>query len=891
MTERRLIEEALPLAVVNAESAREKYLRQGNISTMHLWWARRPLAMSRAIVFGSLLPDPGDARRRQSILDVMVEASTFEAGVRSDRINPLRQLLHETYPAGPPKVLDCFAGGGAIPLEALRLGCDTTAVDLNPVAYLIEKCVLEYPQRFGQVDELGDNTLATEFVRWANWVRAKVGPQLSPVFPPDASGRRPAVYFWARTMTCPNPACRAEIPLLASLWLANRVGRKVWLAVDARPGRVDLSVRSGVPPAGLDLSVGTVKASSVTCPGCGTSAEAREVRAFGKRVGFGRRLFAVLMIDKRSRSYRSPRSDEIEGADTFATAVLGDLEETADGTSALPDEGMIESQYRRYGNLVYGIDTFRDLFNDRQLFVLGSLCQAVRAAYEAMLAEGVRADRAVALATYLGLMVDRVADYNSSFCLWNVQGEKIAHTFNFQAIPMIWDYVEIDPLAKVSGNLEGAINWIELALRHCSTTGSMTADVQRGDAQHLGFADSTFDAVIVDPPYYDAIQYADLSDFFYVWLKRSIGHLYGDLFATPLSPKQQEIIESRADKKSPEYISHDEFELRLQRALKEIARVVKRDGIVAIVFAHTDVEAWERLLRALRAAGLVVSTSWPMRSEMARRPTALISAVLGSSVVLVCRPQRAEREGFYDDVVRELESRVAERLDAFEAMGLVGADYFVSAIGPAFEVFAAYARVVKLSGEEVDIPELMVLARQAVARHAMRRLLGAEFLTAIDPESMFYLTWRWAYLTGSVPADEAYKLEKAFDIDLGVLSRPSSFARQSGSTFALLGPHERKNLKLSLSPPLIDVLHLSCQLWDAGRRRELEEVLGATGAGAQPGFWALARALGEILPDGDRERTLLLGLTGNRDALSEAAAKSTIKVEELTLFDIADTPR
>ena len=303
--------------------------------------------------------------------------------------------------------------------------------------------------------------------------------------------------------------------------------------------------------------------------------------------------------------------------------------------------------------------------------------------------------------------------------------------------------------------------------------------------------------MIVDPPYYDAIQYGDLSDFFYVWLKRSIGHLYPGVLGTPLTPKQQEIIESRADPKSPEHISHEEFERRLQRALGEIARVVKRDGMVAIVFAHTDVEAWERLLRALRLANLMVTTSWPMRSEREARSTANISAVLGSSVVLVCRPQAGQGEGFYDDVVRDLEQRIADRLDAFEEMGLAGADYFISAIGPAFEVFARYSRIVKLSGEEVDVSDLMVLARQAVARHAMRRLLGEEPLAALDPESLFYLTWRWAYLTAAIPADEAYKLEKAFDVDLGHLCGPRGFARQSASSFTLLGPEDRKGIKLS----------------------------------------------------------------------------------------------
>jgi adenine-specific DNA methylase len=502
-----------------------------------------------------------------------------------------------------------------------------------------------------------------------------------------------------------------------------------------------------------------------------------------------------------------------------------------------------------------------------------------------MLGEGMAPERALAVATYLGFVIDKIADYNSSFTSWATSGEFLRSTFARQAIAMIWDYVETDPFHRGEGIWNAHVRWIELAIQHCSAAAGRPATVQRGDAQHLPFDDGSFDAVIVDPPYYDAIQYGDLSDYFYVWLKRSIGHLYPSVFSTPLTPKQQEIIESRADRKSREYISHEEFERRLQGALGEMARVVKADGVLAIVFAHTDVEAWERLLRALRAAKLVVTTSWPMRSEREARTTAQISAVLGSSVVLVCRRQGGGQDGFFDDVVRLLEERIAERLDAFAEMGLVGADYFVSAIGPAFEVFAQYSRVVKLSGEEVGVSELMVLARQAVARHAMRRLMGPEQLAAIDPDSLFYLTWRWAYLTAPVPADEAYKLERAFDVDLGHLCRPGGLAEQSGSNFTLLGPQERRGLKLGSSPSLVDVLHLACQLWDAGRRRELEQVLGSSGMGNEPGFWAMARALAQMMPDGSRERTMLLGLGGNRDALSQAAARSVARAEELTLFD------
>ncbi|MBA2726138.1 MAG: DUF1156 domain-containing protein [Actinobacteria bacterium] len=401
----------------------------------------------------------------------------------------------------------------------------------------------------------------------------------------------------------------------------------------------------------------------------------------------------------------------------------------------------------------------------------------------------------------------------------------------------------------------------------------------------MPFEDSAFDAIIVDPPYYDAIQYGDLSDFFYVWLKRSVGHLYPELFSTPLTPKLQEIIESRADKKSPEYISHDEFEVRLQKALGELARVVRPGGVVSIVFAHTDVEAWERMLRALRGAGLVVSTSWPMRSERSARSTAQISAVLGSSVVLVCRRSHGQGDGFYDDVVRELETRIASRLERFERMGLVGADYFASAVGPAFEVFAQYSKVIRLSGEEVDVSDLMVLARRTVARHAMRRLLGDESIQTLDGTSLVYLTWRWAYGVGAIPADEAYKMERAFDVDLSDLSGSHGLVDKSGSNFTLRGPDERKGMKLPEGhAEVIDVLHQACLLWDAGRRKELEGLLADTGMVNEASFWALARALAEVLPEGERERTMLLGLTGNQEGLAHAAVTEHMKPEQSKLL-------
>lgn len=745
--------------------------------------------------------------------------------------------------------------------------------------------MLEYPELFSQPTQDGKNSLAEDVRRWGQWVREQARIEVQELFPAGDAGRRGLVWFWARTMPCANPACGVDVPLVKSWWLAKGRNR-VWLEPALEDGLIRLTLRSGAEITRQDRDTGTVKAASVTCPACSATISAAAVREHGKRVGYGVRLLGVLEQTPGGRSYRAPEESDL-AATLAADSFLDELDEYEDGTAAIPDELIDPTKYRRLQSLVFGIRRYRDLFTPRQLVVLTALCRASRRAHAEMLAEGVEPERARAVATYLGLLIDRIADYNSAFCSWHLTGEKTGHTYARQAIPMIWDFTEIDPFAEVPGNWDAGLKSIAAAINRCSETGSVPARVIRGNAQALaGLPDASFDAVVVDPPYYDAVQYADLSDFFYVWLKRSVGHLYPELFSAPLTPKTQEVIENTADKKSDAYISSAEFERRLSRAIEEMRRVVKPDGVVTLVFAHTESDAWERLLRALLSAGLVVSTSWPMKSEMGSRSTANISAVLGSSVVLVCRPRAVEESGYYDEVVRELDQRIAERLVEFEELGLAGADYLISAIGPAFEVFGRYSSVRRLNDEEVSVAELLALARRTVARHAMRRLLGSEALASVDDITLLYLTWRWAYGAARIPVDEAQKLGKAFHIEVDELGGVDGLAETSRESYGLRGPDERKRIPLGPAPSMVDVLQLACQLHDSGRRRELAELLASTGLAEETAFWAAARAIAESLPDGNRERTMLVNLLGGREQVV-AAARETQPSEAMRLFNEA----
>jgi putative DNA methylase len=879
---KRLIEDVLPLSAINRASDTDKRTHDGHISTLHVWWARRPLPMARSMVYASLLDDP-EERQRSEDENLIVDSLPFAGLLTSAAIRQMRVRLHEQY-GRPPKVLDCFAGGGAIPLEALRLGCDTTALDLNPVAHLVERGAIEFPQRFREVDERGRSALVVDVQRWAKWVANTTASEVADLYPvrPDTGTPTP-YYFWVRTMPSPDPTTEAEIPILSSRLLAEG-RRNAWVEVEVAGKEIRLRVHQGDAPDDPTLKEGFESGGSVTCPISGMTSPQREVKAFGKTHGFGQRLYAVCDVDGHERRYREPSEEELAAAD-LARIRREALEGTeySEGTSVIPDEVVDEIGYNNLQFLPYGYATWRSLFTDRQIVLYATLSQNIRRAHERMIEGGMDAERAAAVAAYLAFILDKVADRNSAFSSWATNRETIRGTFPGQTVQMRWDFCENYPFRSGSGSWDDAAAAVCKVIDHCTQVSERPARVVRGDAQEMPFEDGEFDAVVIDPPYYSSIMYSDLSDFFYVLLKRSIGHLYPQYFHTPWTPKSQEIVQNRCAPTYAGYISEEEFDRRLERALREVARVVAKDGVVSIVFAHTDVRAWEKLLRALQAVGLVVTTSWPVRSEMKGRPVAQVKAALASSVVLVCRPTAGNREGYYDDVIRELDARIGERLAVFDEMQLTGADYFVSAVGPAFEVFAQYAKVVRLSGEEVGVDELMVLARQVVARHAARKLLDGESLSSLDDQSLLYLTWRWAYEGAPIPADDAYKLARAFDLDLGTLASPGSILRKAGSTFHLLGPDERRDIKLRPGSSLVDVLQVAAQLHEAGRRKELIGLLAESGFSTDPGFWALGSAIAQALPDGDREKTMLLGLTANRASLA-TAAQSSRPVEVPSLF-------
>jgi adenine-specific DNA methylase len=547
---KRLIEADFPLREVSEHSAREKTIRHGHISTLHIWWARRPLAASRTTALAALVPDSPD--QREQLLRLIAQLAPWEVVSRNDAggqhlLGRARELIRQAYSGRAPKVLDPFAGGGSIPLEALRLGCETYALDYNPVAVLILKAVLEFPQRYGQ-------KLLEGVITWGIWVMEKARQELDCFYPADPDGSIPVGYIWARTLPCQNPACGAEIPLMRQTWLAKKENRKIALKLIPNRGarRVEVEILgANGEPIDFDPEEGTVSRAHVRCPLCGGTIDDKTTRRLFREGKSGQRLMAVVLHhpNRPGKTYRLPTERDLAAFRAAEAALVRARHRLAQdwGMDPVPDEPLPPLETLGFRVQRYGLTRWGDLFNPRQKLALLTFAEKVRQAHAQMLSQGAEPDFAKAVVTYLALGLDRLADYNSVQCVWHTSKELVAHTFGRQALQMVWDYIEVNPLSNATGNWGDSVGYLLEVLAHLTdippaNPQPASPTIAHGTATALPWPDNFFDAVLTDPPYYDNVPYSDLSDFFYVWLKRTIGDLYPELFATPLTPKSEEMV-------------------------------------------------------------------------------------------------------------------------------------------------------------------------------------------------------------------------------------------------------------------------------------------------------------------------------------------------------------
>ncbi len=755
---KRLAEVDFPIAMVSKHSVREKSIRHGHPSTLHLWWARRPLAACRAMLLGLLLPDPcdrqcpdnfklaarktlegmtgvreGDDGLRRSLLTFIGDVANRDVANHPRWIGAARELVKAAHPDETPLVVDPFAGGGSIPLEALRLGCEAFASDLNPVACLILKVMLEDIPRYGP-------ELAEELRRVGREIKKQAEKELAEFYPRDPDGATPIAYLWARTVKCESPNCGAEIPLMRSFWLCKKANRKRALrykVMQGKPPHVEFEIFE--PKGEKEVFEGTVFRAKATCPCCNMVLLPERVRAqlseqrggadavFDAKVSRigGARMLAVVTLrtDERGRHYRLPTDRDYKAvwkAQKRLEAILNEWERGGrKGLCPVPDETFHDirpSPNARGLTAVtrYGMNTFSQLYIARQMIALGVFLDQIHSSGH--------------VRTLCALTLSRVADYCSTQSRWDISQERNVNSFGRQALPMLWDFAELVPFRHAVGSWDSMMGGIfKVIERICNL--NPTADIQNADATEHPLPSQTASLWFTDPPYYDSVPYADLSDFFYVWLRRALPDepLMRNLFepTNPLTPKLRECVWNRAYKVNGKEKDSTFFEETVTAAFSESRRLIQDTGIGCVVFAHKSTEGWEALLSGLIGAKWVIVSSWPIATEQKQRLVAQNSAALATSVHLVCRPRPEDAPvGDWGDVLRELPKRVGNWMERLQGEGIRGADLIFACIGPALEVFSRYRKVETADGHEVKLPSFLEKVWEVVGRTALEQVLG-----------------------------------------------------------------------------------------------------------------------------------------------------------------------
>lgn len=838
---KRLIEVDLPISRISAHARREKSIRQGHLATLHIWWARRPLAACRAVICSSLWPDPVDLaewstigdeikledgittirpkiflqeavkqmtrwakdnlgksseetfqnlvslqknkqaldapeRLRLALLDFIADFSNWDNSTDEEYLQVARSLTKAAFEClgglkgANPLVIDPFAGGGALPLEAIRVGAEAFASDLNPVAVLLNKIILEYVPKFG-------TRLADEVDKWGRWICDEAEEQLRELYPLDSEGATPIAYLWARTIISESPGedIPVEVPLMKTFWLAKNSSRdKALRWVKDKNGHIKTDickikydngsiqqVRRPVleifyPSRPAEVSEGTIKRGSATCPITGYTTPVSSVRGQLKSRRGGAndaRLLAVRRNNPKTgeREYRLPDRRDLEAAEKART-LIEDLLKVEDIAGEETPIGGGKGAGRAFSQRNYGMDHFRDLFTPRQLLSLTTFSNLIASLNEnEEFKSSVPKDLAEVVQVMLGACLDRLADFNSSLCMLNVVGGRgVVHTFGRQALPTVWDFMETNPFNNVGANwmsgIEACISTIDNEFNK-----SVMGQTGRFSATTHPLPDDSAVCLFTDPPYYDAVPYADLSDFFIVWLKRSLRNTSIISNFRDLSPKDQECIVDDVKGKDKEF-----FESTMRDALAEARRVIVPSGIGVIVFAHKSTSGWEAMLNALIDAGWIITGSWPIDTERPGRLRAQKSAALASSIHLVCRPREnfdgslQETEiGDWRDVISELPQRIHDWMPRLASEGIVGADAIFACLGPALEIYSRYSRVERASGEEVTLQEYLEQVWMAVSNEALSVIFQDADAQVVETEARLTAMWLWTIGAGS----------------------------------------------------------------------------------------------------------------------------------------------
>jgi len=709
---------------------------------------------------------------RSALLEWIADFSKWDNCRDSDYTTTCQSLTRAAYShsdsaaEGRPVLVDTFAGGGAIPLEGLRAGAEVLASDINPLSVLINSVLLRYAPTHGR-------RLAEAVETWGNAVNKEAKAHLSEFYPANSENRAPIVFLWARTILSEAPSengLPVEVPAIRSMWLARK-GTKVAMRWKTdRTGRIEFEVVSRTYSNGQTLEVrrpvlevfypkdssevprGTTARGGVTCPITHFTTPAKSVqRQLGSRHGGAddARLYCVVSVAAgvEGRFYSVPSENDLK-AYGRAQVRRRQREDAGSGRSVFPNEPL-PVMSGVFNAPLYGHTTWGSIFNSRQLLAMTTYVDLARAA----IADALITDRSfgLALAATLALLIDRLADLNCALCGWQLSTPNTAHVFTRWALPMMMDYGEVNPLAGAGGSPESAVWRIASAIRDVADAIPRSGHVSQQSADANVYPDDSVDLFVTDPPYYNAVPYADISDFFYVWLIRTIGDVFPELFSSPLTPKDAEICEM-AGWDPVRYPHKDKafFERRMQGACERAREFLRPDGLAVIVFAHKSTSGWEAMLRAVIDAGWTITASWPIDTEMASRLRAQRSAALASSIHLVCRPRQSidgarqsELIGDWRQVLESLPKRIHEWMPRLAEEGVVGADAIFACLGPALEIFSRYSRVEKASGEVVTLREYLEQVWAAVSTEALSMIFRDADAAGLESDARFTAIVLW----------------------------------------------------------------------------------------------------------------------------------------------------
>lgn len=939
MTGPRLIERWLPIAALGEESVRERRSMTAlpPIYYLHVWWARRPLVASRAAVLASLLPADVDRERFTHILGIHGDPVASRrridhakrTGVRFDgeaysydrafKYMPSEEerawITSQTARAGAanPRVLDPTAGGGSIPFETARLGFGSVANDLNPVAALIERATIEWPMKHGLAVLREFEVLSTEYLKLRE-------ERLSVFFPSEPTPDSiPTNYLWARTVCCPY--CDGLIPLSPNWRLApDGTGVRLRPNVSGGPGTQGRRCDFEIVETLKRQSSGTVSEGDATCPypDCTRVIDGDEVKLQAQAGRMGEQLFAVVfktrVITKSKtgkprvkwiRGYRAPRRED-DNSDQVSLALEAKMPEW-EALDLIPVEAIPQGN-KTSEPLRYGMRQWRDVYSARQLLGHATATEIFRELLAKAESQGVLSETRRAAFAYLALSLDKMLNYNSRMSIWMAVREVVANTFNRHDFAFAWSHAEMAPLIAGLG-YDWAIDQTAKCIEELVALTRPDVDVKAARVGGDGFglfdsdvafvpppititcrsadsllhlADESIDTVVMDPPYYDNVMYAELSDFFYVWLKRTAGHVFPELFTRTLTDKQSEAVANPAkfqDQPGARKLAARDYQERMASIFTECRRVLKPDGVMTLMFTHKATGAWDALTTGLMEAGFTITASWPINTEAESSLHIKDKSAANSTIFLVCRPRAqilaSESVQYWEDVEPQVARAVRKRVGEFQEAGIGGVDLYLASFGPALEEFSKHwplrrgtpaekPRALRNKKQQelfaetwdpyaVSPEDALNAARREVKRWRLEQLTHAKTKVELDPlTSWFVLAWD-AFRAPVFPYDEALRLARAVgvDLDLEVIGR---VAEKKGSDVRIWDSGTRA-AKHALGPAdgsraMLDAVHHAAHFartrtLDAGR-----ELLVNAGVSNDPQFFATLEAILEVLPVG-----------------------------------------